>query len=76
MPTTFAWSITRRDGRAILEVVDDGRGIAPDAVAQAPPRGHMGLAILADMVSDAGGALTVEPGAEAGTVVRVEVQAP
>ena len=43
---------------------------------RAPPRGHMGLAILADMVSDAGGTLTVEPGGEAGTVVRVEVQAP
>ena len=38
--------------------------------------GHMGLAILADMVGDAGGTLTVEPGVEAGTVVRVEVQAP
>jgi C4-dicarboxylate-specific signal transduction histidine kinase len=36
----------------------------------------MGLAILADMVNDAGGMLTVEPGAEAGTVVRVEVQTP
>ena len=36
----------------------------------------MGLAILGDMVSDAGGTLTVEPGVRAGTVVRVEVQAP
>jgi len=68
--------ITRQGGRAVLEVADDGRGIAPDALAEAPPRGHMGLAILGDMVSDAGGTLTVEPGAQAGTVVRVEVQAP
>ena len=68
--------ITRQGGRAVLEVADDGRGIAPDALAEAPPRGHMGLAILGDMVSDAGGTLTVEPGVQAGTVVRVEVQAP
>ena len=36
----------------------------------------MGLSILADLVADGGGTLTVRPGAEAGTVVRVEVPAP
>ena len=68
-------AIARRDGRAVLEVADDAAG-SPRRPRSSAARGHMGLAILADMVSDAGGTLTVEPGAEAGTVVRVEVQAP
>ena len=36
-------AFTPATAAAVLEVVDDGRGIAPDALAQAAPRGHMGL---------------------------------
>jgi C4-dicarboxylate-specific signal transduction histidine kinase len=36
----------------------------------------VGLAILGDLVADGGGRLSVDPGAERGTVVRVEVPIP
>jgi signal transduction histidine kinase len=58
----------------VLDVRDDGHGIAPEVAAQAREGGHMGLQILADLVRDAGGELTVAPAeGAAGTVVRVEV---
>jgi two-component system NarL family sensor kinase len=59
--------------RAVLEVRDDGHGIAPDVATQTRD-GHMGLQILADLVRGAGGELRVAPGeGGVGTVVRVEV---
>ncbi len=61
-------------GRAVLEVRDDGRGIAPEVGGRAREGGHMGLEILGDLVRDAGGQLTVLAGnGGAGTVVRMEV---
>jgi two-component system, NarL family, sensor kinase len=67
----------RRDGdEAVLEVVDDGRGVEPERLEQARHEGHVGLAILGDLVADGGGRLTVEPGSERGTVLRVEVPIP
>jgi signal transduction histidine kinase len=64
----------RQDGgRAVLEVVDDGRGLPPDRAAGAEGE-HMGLGILGEMVRDAGGHLTVRAGDDGrGTVVHVEV---
>jgi two-component system NarL family sensor kinase len=59
-----------RDGSsAVLEVVDDGRGLSSDA----PEEGHLGLQIVDDLVRDAGGTLTVSLAPSSGTVVRVEV---
>jgi signal transduction histidine kinase len=67
-------SVRRERDRAVLDVRDDGHGIAPEVAAQAREGGHMGLQILADLVRDAGGELTVAPaGGAAGTVVRVVV---
>jgi signal transduction histidine kinase len=67
-------AVRRASDRAVLEVRDDGRGIAPEVVAQAREGGHLGLQILADLVSDAGGKLVVAPGEGGlGTVVHVEV---
>lgn len=65
--------VWRADDRAVLEVADDGRGVEPDRLERAKGEGHVGLAILADIVRDGGGVLTVRPGERAGTVVRVEV---
>lgn len=63
----------RREGdRAVMEVTDDGRGIATPDAEQALADGHMGLSILSDIVRDGGGVLTVGPNDGAGTVVRVE----
>lgn len=65
--------VVRREGdRAVMEVTDDGRGIAADDAERARAEGHMGLSILSDIVRDGGGVLTVGPNDGAGTVVRVE----
>jgi two-component system, NarL family, sensor kinase len=69
-------AVRREQDRAVLEVRDDGHGIAPQIAAQAREGGHLGLEILADMVRDAGGVLTLTTGDDGvGTVVRVEVSA-
>lgn len=71
---TVRVTVRRDPERAVLEVRDDGRGIGPDAAERPSDGGHVGLAILADLVGDAGGALTIAPGEDGvGTVVRVEV---
>ncbi len=62
-------SVAREDDTAVLAVTDDGRGIP----AEVPDQDHLGLQIVDDLVRDAGGALSVAPGPEGGTVVRVEV---
>jgi two-component system, NarL family, sensor kinase len=63
----------RQEGhRAVMEVTDDGRGIAADDAERARAEGHMGLSILSDIVRDGGGILTVGSNGGAGTVVRVE----
>jgi two-component system NarL family sensor kinase len=66
-------TVRRTGDDAVLEVVDDGRGLDPERVAAARQEGHVGLAILGDLVTDGGGRLDVGPGPERGTVVRVEV---
>lgn len=65
-------SVHREGDRAVMEVADDGRGIAPTDAEQARAEGHMGLSILSDIVRDGGGVLTVGPNDGAGTLVRVE----
>lgn len=63
--------VRRRAGTAVLEVIDDGRGVANGTRSE---DGHLGLRIIDDLVRDAGGTLTVAPGeGGGGTVVRVEV---
>jgi signal transduction histidine kinase len=67
--------VRRRDGRAILEVADDGRGIDPQDEARAREGSHMGLQLLRELVHDAGGTLDLRPGDAGGTVMHVEVPA-
>ncbi|HEX5951107.1 MAG TPA: sensor histidine kinase [Actinomycetota bacterium] len=68
-------AVRREGSTAVLEVVDDGRGVAPAEVARARGEGHMGLQILEELVRDAGGTLRVAPADGGGTVVRVEAPA-
>jgi signal transduction histidine kinase len=63
--------VQRRSGAAVLEVIDDGRGVPDEMHRDAD--GHFGLRIVDDLVRDAGGTMSVEPGRGGGTVVRVEV---
>ena len=69
-------TVRRAGDDAVLEVADDGRGVDPERVAAARQEGHVGLEILGDLVADGSGRLSVGPGPERGTVVRVEVPVP
>jgi signal transduction histidine kinase len=68
-------TVRQMGASAVLEVVDDGRGIDADSRERASREGHVGLSILDDLVADAGGRLTVGAAEPGGTVVRVEVPA-
>jgi signal transduction histidine kinase len=68
-------TLRREDGRAVLEISDDGRGVAADR-AVGSDGDHVGLDILEDVVGDAGGRMTVGSGdGGRGTTVHVEVPA-
>jgi two-component system NarL family sensor kinase len=68
--------VARTEGAAVLEVADDGRGIGGDDEARARDDGHVGIAILRELVQHAGGRLDLGPAPGGGTVMRVEVPAP
>jgi two-component system, NarL family, sensor kinase len=69
-------SVGRDGASAVLEVVDDGRGIDPGSRERAREEGHLGLSILEDLVADGGGRVIVGAIEPSGTVVRVEVPLP
>lgn len=55
-------AVGRDDGMVLLEVADDGVGLDPHAVEQAPMNGHIGLASLAQRVEAVGGTLALGSG--------------
>jgi two-component system, NarL family, sensor kinase len=64
----------RRDGAdAVLEVVDDGRGIEPGRAERALDEGHIGLASVAQRLESVGGELELEGRPGAGTTARARV---
>ena len=60
------------NGIATAEVVDDGRGFTPNGSAD---REHMGLGLLSDLATEAGGRLDISSAPGAGTKLRLEVPA-
>jgi signal transduction histidine kinase len=66
--------LSRQAGDIRLEVVDDGRGLAPERAEQAATEGHFGLRLIADVAVAAGARLSLasSPG---GTRFRMEVPA-
>jgi signal transduction histidine kinase len=64
---TCRLSLYRRDGAAVLEVDDDGRGFDPAAT---PGTGH-GLPNLRGRAEGLGGRLEIASGAGQGTTIRV-----
>jgi two-component system, NarL family, sensor kinase len=67
-------SVRHERGRAVLEILDDGRGFDRVAADEAREEGHMGLEILQDLARDAEGTLTIGPADDGpGTLVRMEV---
>jgi two-component system NarL family sensor kinase len=68
-----AVSVFRRNGRAVLEVRDDGRGVREGDLSEAREDGHFGLQLLRDVVRDSDGDVQVVPRENGGTLVHVEV---
>jgi signal transduction histidine kinase len=63
-------------GGVVLEVADDGAGMAPERGREALAEGHIGLAIAAERVAAVGGTLTLERPPGAGTRARAELPLP
>jgi PAS domain S-box-containing protein len=61
--------VGREDGMVQLAVADDGVGLDPGAVADAPHNGHIGLASLAQRVEAVGGTLALDGRDGEGTTV-------
>jgi signal transduction histidine kinase len=56
--------VSREDDEVVVRVADDGRGLGEPTDSR---RGHLGLRLLKDTLSDFGGELELEPGAREGT---------
>ncbi|MFG2087137.1 MULTISPECIES: GAF domain-containing sensor histidine kinase [unclassified Spirillospora] len=63
--------LATQDGRAVLEVADDGSGF--DASDTAEPQGGLGLESMRDRAYSIGGGLTIDAAPGRGTTVRLEV---
>ena len=68
-------TVTPNDRRVVLEVRDDGVGLGGDRRGT-QQNGHVGLRLLGELVTDAGGLLDVTSASGDGTVLRVEVPTP
>lgn len=66
-------SVSESEGRAVLVVEDDGRGFSPETLAQRRSEGHMGIALLSQLVAERGGTLAVDSTAGGGTRMRLEL---
>jgi signal transduction histidine kinase len=60
--------VLSRDGRAVIEVHDDGPGCDPEAAR----RSALGLAIVNDVAVKSGGCMTIAAGSPRGAVVRLD----
>jgi signal transduction histidine kinase len=69
--------IMRQNGRARLEVVDNGTGFDPEASLAHPAEGHFGLQVMRDLAAERGALLAVRsrPGSGTRWVLEVTVDA-
>lgn len=63
-------------GELVVEVSDDGRGMAPERQREALAEGHIGLASVAQRVEAAGGTLELDGVRGGGTRARAAFRAP
>jgi signal transduction histidine kinase len=73
-PKSVRVAVTTSPGGATrLVVADDGTGFSPDEREQRGEEGHLGLALLEEVVTQAGGTLTVRSAPGKGTTIEMEV---
>jgi two-component system, NarL family, sensor kinase len=72
-PSRVSVHVARSNGRARLEVVDDGVGFTPEARATSLAEGHVGLSLLEELAGRLEGRLDVESTPGRGTTVLLEV---
>jgi two-component system, NarL family, sensor kinase len=65
--------VSGSNGVARVEVDDDGRGFDPGDLAQRREEGHVGITLLSDLATAAGGRLDVRSSNGAGTRITLEV---
>ncbi len=65
-----ALELSRENGHVVMEVSDDGSGIASGRRRAAVEQGHIGLASSAERVEALGGELRIEPRPGGGTRIR------
>jgi two-component system, NarL family, sensor kinase len=75
-PSEIRLSISRRRGGVVLEVADDGSGIAEGRMGQALLEGHIGLAAVNERVESLNGRLSLTTRCGEGTTVRVTLPDP
>jgi two-component system, NarL family, sensor kinase len=66
--------VAHANGFARLVVADDGRGFSSDSLARRADEGHLGLRLLADLATEAGGRLDVDSEPGRGTRVTMELR--
>jgi signal transduction histidine kinase len=64
--------VVKGGGKVTLTVRDDGRGFDVSRLTNPPP-GHLGLRLLSDLASDAGGLFHISSTLGEGTEVRLEL---
>ena len=67
--------LTYEPRRVLLEVLDDGRGCAPDQLDAATAGGHWGVAGMRERARSAGGALSLTTAPDEGTRIAVTLPA-
>ncbi len=73
--TRVAVSLRRLGDEVVLEVSDDGVGIAPGRRREAIREGHVGLASIIQRVETAGGSFEFDPRADPGALARAKIPA-
>ncbi len=66
-------SVRQDPRRAVLTVEDDGVGFDPSGLLESRSDGHVGMRVLADLISECGGDVFVESDWGSGTRVIIEV---
>jgi signal transduction histidine kinase len=75
-PTSVRVSVTHPSPDTTrLTVTDDGKGFAPETREQRSAEGHLGLALLEQIVQQAGGSLAIRSTRGEGTTIELELPA-